>query len=40
MQVIQGIANYIISERPCYMALGNFDGVHLGHQRLLKSLVE
>lgn len=40
MQVIQGIDNYIISERPCYLGLGNFDGVHLGHQSLLKSLVE
>lgn len=39
MQVIYGISNYIISERPCYLALGNFDGVHLGHQSLLKSLV-
>lgn len=26
--------------RPLFLALGNFDGLHLGHQRILKNVVE
>ncbi len=29
-----------VREKPTLVALGNFDGVHLGHQRILSSLVE
>lgn len=28
------------SRRPLVLALGNFDGVHLGHQRILRTVVE
>lgn len=39
MQIIQGVENYLADSRPLYLALGNFDGVHLGHQKLIKDLV-
>ncbi len=40
MQVIYGIENYKKVDAPCYLALGNFDGVHQGHQQLIKSMVK
>lgn len=30
----------VIGDRPLNMALGNFDGVHLGHQKLIRGVVE
>jgi riboflavin kinase/FMN adenylyltransferase len=39
MQVVFGIKKYYNQERPLYLALGNFDGVHRGHQQLIKNLV-
>lgn len=40
MQVIREVDNYISDDRLLFLALGNFDGVHLGHQQLLRELVE
>lgn len=40
MQVIREIDNFIPGDGPLFLALGNFDGVHLGHQRLISELVE
>lgn len=40
MQVIREVENYRNDGRSLYLALGNFDGVHLGHQQLLRELVE
>lgn len=40
MDVIRGIENYRGKARPVWLALGNFDGVHKGHQLLIKTAVE
>jgi riboflavin kinase/FMN adenylyltransferase len=38
---MQVIRHYHQADRsPCALAIGNFDGMHLGHQGLLKALVE
>ncbi len=40
MNVIRGIENYQTKARPVCLALGNFDGVHKGHQLLIRTTVE
>lgn len=40
MQTIHRIEDFIPSSYPIALTLGNFDGVHLGHQSILKSLVK
>jgi riboflavin kinase / FMN adenylyltransferase len=45
MQLIRGIHNIPLNEHencnaPCVLTIGNFDGVHLGHQRVISALVE
>jgi len=35
-----GIENFSDKTRPVYLALGNFDGVHKGHQSLIRQLVK
>jgi len=40
MQVIREVDNYTPDGCSLYLALGNFDGVHLGHQQLIRELVE
>lgn len=39
MQTVIGIENFLAGDRPVYLALGNFDGVHKGHQSLIQALV-
>ncbi len=40
MQIFQDLQNYKArSSRPIVLALGNFDGLHLGHQKLLRYVV-
>lgn len=39
MKIINGIENFQVQDRPVYLALGNFDGVHLGHKQLIQSMI-
>lgn len=40
MELINGAGRLPEEGRPLYIALGNFDGVHRGHQAILKAAVE
>ncbi len=40
MKVIQGVNNFPSLSKNTIIALGNFDGVHIGHQKILNFLVE
>lgn len=40
MQLIRGIHNLIPFPRGCVVTIGNFDGVHLGHQEVLAQVVD
>ncbi len=39
MQLVRGIHNIQPKDYGCVLTIGNFDGVHLGHQRVIASLV-
>jgi len=39
MKVIWGIENFCKSDKPVYLGLGNFDGIHLGHKKLFDQLI-
>ena len=38
MQLIRGLHNLTRSLPPCAVTIGNFDGIHLGHQHVLEQL--
>ncbi|MFA7078477.1 MAG: bifunctional riboflavin kinase/FAD synthetase [Syntrophomonas sp.] len=40
MNTVVGIENFQDRTRPVYLALGNFDGVHKGHQVLIQAVVD
>ena len=40
MEIVKEINNFKPSNRPLYLALGNFDGVHKGHKKIITELVE
>lgn len=40
MEIINGVDRFTDPKRPLFMALGNFDGVHRGHQVIFKATVE
>ncbi|OCG00490.1 bifunctional riboflavin kinase/FAD synthetase [Gilliamella sp. wkB112] len=39
MKIIRGVANLKNQFTQCVLTLGNFDGVHLGHQQLINHLI-
>ena len=40
MQVIRGLHNIRPRHQGCYVSIGNFDGVHRGHEQILSHLVQ
>lgn len=40
MQFVRGVENLAPHHKPCVVSIGNYDGVHLGHQMVIKSLLE
>ena len=40
MEFIQGLVNLHRQSKECAATVGNFDGVHLGHQLVLEKLKE
>ena len=40
MQIIRGLHNLRVQHRGCVATIGNFDGVHLGHQSVFRHLLQ
>ena len=40
MQLVRGLHNIQSEDHGCVLTIGNFDGVHLGHRRVISALVE
>jgi len=40
MQLLRGIHNSTLPERGCVATIGNFDGVHLGHQTIVERVIQ
>ncbi|MDW7739487.1 MAG: bifunctional riboflavin kinase/FAD synthetase [Bacillota bacterium] len=39
MEIVNGLERFQVKNKPLMLALGNFDGVHRGHQAILKSMI-
>jgi len=40
MQIVRSLSNLTDAQRSCVVSIGNFDGVHLGHQAVLGQMAE
>ena len=40
MKLIRGLKNFSKLTKPCVLTIGNFDGVHLAHQKILQQVVQ
>jgi len=40
MQIIHGLSRLSAEHRPSVVSIGSYDGVHLGHQQLIRTLLE
>jgi riboflavin kinase/FMN adenylyltransferase len=40
MKIITDISDYTFRNIPSVVTIGNFDGLHLGHQKVIKTLVD
>ncbi|MDE1921966.1 MAG: bifunctional riboflavin kinase/FAD synthetase [Gammaproteobacteria bacterium] len=38
MELVRGLNNLSVRHRGCVLTVGNYDGVHLGHQQMLRAL--
>ena len=38
MELVRGLVNIAESHKNCVLTIGNFDGVHIGHQYVLEML--
>ena len=39
MRIIRSLKSFSLPDRPVYLTLGNFDGIHLGHQAIIQKMV-
>lgn len=40
MEIVREVENLPVYDKPVYLALGNFDGVHVGHQKLIGDMIK
>jgi riboflavin kinase/FMN adenylyltransferase len=40
MKIVRGLTNARPSDRGCVLTIGNFDGMHLGHEEIIRHLAE
>ena len=38
MKLVRGLHNLATADRGCVLTVGNYDGVHLGHQHMIRVL--